>query len=207
MIPHTDSSGLLVGAAVLAEGTMVSFLAGVAMRFKARRPRTRANLCMRTIGAAACVLNSVQLHAMTRSGRSFGALESVGVVGCTLAITLFFVTWQATRDADFGVALAPRQPDSLVRHGPFAWIRHPFYTSYFLGWVSVAVLLQTWTSGLLAAAMCLFYATAAFQEERLLASSPLAADYATYRAEVGMFVPRLREWMRGDHHPRTTPRE
>jgi len=186
---------------------MASFLAGVAMRFKARRPRTRANLIMRTIGAAACVLNSVQLYSMTRSGRSFGALESVGVVGCILAITLFFVTWRATRDADFGVALAPRQPDSLVRHGPFAWIRHPFYTSYFLGWVSVAVLLQTWTSGLLAAAMCVFYAIAAFQEERLLASSPLAADHATYRAEVGMFVPRLRKWMRGDHHPRTTPRE
>ncbi len=202
-----DSSALLVGAAVLAEGTMLSFVAGIAMRFRAGRTRTRANHSMRTVGAAAWVLNSIQLHSMTRSGRSFGALESIGVVGCTLAMTLFFVTWSATRKADFGVALAPRPPDSLVRHGPFAWIRHPFYASYFLGWLSVAALLQTWTSGLLAVAMCLFYGTAAFQEERLIASSPVAADYAAYRTEVGMFVPRLRKWMRRAHPPRTTPRE
>jgi protein-S-isoprenylcysteine O-methyltransferase Ste14 len=82
-------------------------------------------------------------------------------------------------------------PQRLVMHGPYAHVRHPFYSSFLLALLA----------GLLAAPGALtavalgwgaiaLHATAVREERRLLASA-FGAEYRQYRGRTGRFVPRL----------------
>lgn len=168
---------------------MVLFTAGSLFRFKPRGPRTVSNALVRVLGlvvvlhnCVACALLAPPLH----------TTQELGLTMLLVATVLFLSAWRASGDHSFGVALAPHAPELLVRRGPFRLVRHPFYVSYFLGYIGAALLLASPVSGAFALAMCLLYGAAAFQEERLIAGSALALEYAAYRREVGMFVPRLR---------------
>lgn len=92
----------------------------------------------------------------------------------------------------FYIAWSDEVPPALCDDGPYRWIRHPLYTSYILAFVALAVALPgIVTLAILAFNLALFL-HAAWSDERSLARSDLAADYAKYRQRTGMFVPRLR---------------
>ena len=83
------------------------------------------------------------------------------------------------------------QPQHLVQEGPYRYLRHPFYTAYSLTWMAgVLATDEPWLL-LSVLVMGLLYRKAALQEEKKFISSPLGADYQRYRAQTGMFLPRL----------------
>lgn len=83
----------------------------------------------------------------------------------------------------------PGERAQLVRHGIYARLRHPLYTSVIavaLGW---ALVWQSWPALLLAAALIPFFHAKARREERWLREK--FPEYAEYEQRVPRFTPWL----------------
>lgn len=114
---------------------------------------------------------------------------------CTLfvaAIALFVWTVRATRQTPPTLAFDTDQPSFLLRHGPYRYVRHPFYLSYLLFWTGTAVAFSGLVPWLTPAVMLAVYRIAAGREEQKFAGSDFRMDYDTYRRHAGMFLPRAR---------------
>jgi protein-S-isoprenylcysteine O-methyltransferase Ste14 len=83
-------------------------------------------------------------------------------------------------------------PDSLCEKGPYAYIRHPIYASYVLAFVAALVALPTIAMLLILLFNATLFTHAAFSDERSMANSALASEYAQYRERTGMFFPRFK---------------
>lgn len=114
-----------------------------------------------------------------------------GVGFFALAQVTFWWAIRSFRGNRPAFAFTEAQPLTLNEAGPYAYIRHPFYTSYILGWLgAVFATGQPWL--LIAVAwMSWFYVRAAQQEERTLSNGPLGASYRLYQSRTGMFWPKL----------------
>lgn len=92
----------------------------------------------------------------------------------------------------FGVGWGDHVPEDLCDGGPYRFVRHPLYLSYLLASVAAFVALPHWITAALVAVHAAIWTIAARDDERRIASSPLAAQYADYRSRVGMLFPRIR---------------
>lgn len=81
-------------------------------------------------------------------------------------------------------------PEHLVTEGPYAVVRHPFYTSYIASMVGcVLAAPHVVTLAMLVVVAIRLNATAAREEARFLTSEELGARYAEYAASTGRFLP------------------
>ena len=83
----------------------------------------------------------------------------------------------------------PSAQAQLVRHGIYAVIRHPLYTSVIavaLGW---ALVWQSWPSLLVAVTLIPFFSAKARREERWLREK--FPEYAAYEQRVRRFIPGI----------------
>lgn len=82
---------------------------------------------------------------------------------------------------------------TIVRTGPYRWIRHPMYSANMLLTVGFAFLLLNPLLLLLGLVVVVLARVRAGLEERLFLDSPrLRIEYSAYRAETGRFFPRVR---------------
>ena len=82
-------------------------------------------------------------------------------------------------------------PRSIVTHGPYRWVRHPFYVAFLLLLAGTALITRDAIAvGSLLGGIGILSWTARREESRL-SSSELGAEYVSYRARTGRFVPRL----------------
>jgi protein-S-isoprenylcysteine O-methyltransferase Ste14 len=70
-------------------------------------------------------------------------------------------------------------------------VRHPLYVAYLLAFLAALVALPHWLTAGIFLVTCVLFVHAARHDERQIAASALAADYAVYREHTGMFLPRL----------------
>jgi protein-S-isoprenylcysteine O-methyltransferase Ste14 len=91
----------------------------------------------------------------------------------------------------FGIAFADQVPEAVCTDGPYRWVRHPLYVSYLLAYLALLVALPHWLTAAVFVVNIALFAFAARNDERNLAASALAADYAAYRERTGMFLPRF----------------
>lgn len=120
-----------------------------------------------------------------------GARWSGALALLVLSAGLFAWTVGATRRTPPTLAFDTDQPAFLLRHGPYRLVRHPFYLSYLLYWTGTAMAFGGPWPWLTPAVMAAVYWRAAMLEERKFRRSDLAAAYETYRAQAGLFWPRL----------------
>jgi protein-S-isoprenylcysteine O-methyltransferase Ste14 len=114
----------------------------------------------------------------------------IGLALLLLSDALFVWCVLVTRRRRRSIAFSGDPPDQLLRRGPYAWTRHPFYSSYLLSYLAALVAtLNPWLLAPLAAVWAVLFA-AARQEEAGFAGSPMAGEYEAYAAKVGRFVPR-----------------
>jgi protein-S-isoprenylcysteine O-methyltransferase Ste14 len=119
---------------------------------------------------------------------------ALGVAAAVLAaasIVLIVATMEAHRVRPALWHQDDDAPAELVTRGPYARIRHPFYSSFLLTFMAALLALPH-----PATLACLLYATAALtltarREERRLADSAFGDDYRRYLAASGRFLPRL----------------
>ncbi|MGI4977736.1 MAG: methyltransferase family protein [Janthinobacterium lividum] len=111
-----------------------------------------------------------------------------------VALGLFWWTVRTTARRRLTLAFDDDQPTFLHRHGPYRWVRHPFYASYILFWLASSLA----TPGLLpwAVPVCFvaIYIVAATKEEGKFETSSLGMEYARYRSETGMLLPFRWRW-------------
>jgi protein-S-isoprenylcysteine O-methyltransferase Ste14 len=108
-----------------------------------------------------------------------------------VAIALFYWTVRATKQTPPTLAFDTDQPSFLLRHGPYRYVRHPFYLSYLLFWIGTAVASSGLAPWLAPAVMLAVYRTAAGREEQKFAGSDFRMAYEAYRRQAGMFLPRV----------------
>lgn len=150
------------------------------------------------------------MHVLTILGTTF-AIANVASLIFAPASTLRLITadvlmagasilfWSATRvirASPFELAFGKVAPTVLVRQGPYAWVRHPFYSSYLLAWIAGAVATESLIAVTAVAVMTAFYLVAIRREEASFLESDMHDAYAKYRAEVGCLLPRLWAWNR-----------
>jgi protein-S-isoprenylcysteine O-methyltransferase Ste14 len=75
--------------------------------------------------------------------------------------------------------------------GPYRYVRHPFYLSYMVAFVGVAVAFPSLVVSVVCALNIGLFGYMAIDDERVLLASPLGTVYTDYRGRVEMFVPRF----------------
>ena len=144
------------------------------------------------------------LIALNLSATSYNAYllfhgpESIVSIVCYLISLFLFLGTLGTvyrrKESGLSVAFSTDVPVRLIRSGPYAYIRNPFYTAYLLAFF--APLCSKWDglSALFFTAMLLVYYNAARLEEKKFASSVLKEEYVAYCASTGQFLPKF--WRR-----------
>ena len=135
-----------------------------------------------------------------------------GVALYTFSFLLFWTAASAARQTRLQLFFSKVPPNSLLTHGPYQVVRHPFYVAYTLAWIAGSIIVdKPWL--LASAGFCLWiYYRAARLEEASFQQTAFAQAYARYSEMVGMFVPRipswavLRQWLLENITPPTTDR-
>ena len=84
-----------------------------------------------------------------------------------------------------------RQQHTLVIHGPYRWVRHPFYDSAALLVVAISLTAANWflfVSGIVL--LCLLILRTRMEEENLAAR--FGDSYRAYRERTGRFLPEFK---------------
>ncbi len=108
-----------------------------------------------------------------------------------LSLLIFWNSIQAAKKNQLSFAFSDEKPTGVVVHGPYKFIRHPFYASYTIAWIAGYV--GTGNLVLLAIAIIMFvlYLKSAKNEERVILASDLKRDYSNYKNKTGMFFPKI----------------
>ena len=89
-----------------------------------------------------------------------------------------------------------RQQHTLVIHGPYRWVRHPFYDSAALLAVAVSLIAANWFLFVTGVVLfCLLIIRTRTEEENLVAR--FGDSYRAYMEQTGRFLPRIRANRRG----------
>ncbi len=104
-----------------------------------------------------------------------------------LVIAYLFVLWALlTLRRNLSIFPEARQ---LVRHGPYALVRHPLYSAHIISYTLIALPRLGWAALLIAAAGIGGELLRARNEERVLRGA--FPEYASYAATTPRFVPRV----------------
>ncbi len=118
-------------------------------------------------------------------------LRFVGIGGGMLALVV--LTWaHHALGRNFSTRPVIKPHHRLVSHGPYRWIRHPIYSSYFLLFLSAFLISQNWVVGGAGLGIILSLMTIRlWQEERLL-EERFGEEYTAYARITGRFLPMVR---------------
>lgn len=120
-----------------------------------------------------------------------GVGQTAGIIAITLFLVASLIFWwavQTTKNRPPAVAYSNNIPAMIYTDGPYAYVRHPFYLAYCLGWIATAIAggpIQ-WIP---AALIIGWYYKTARDEEAHFAASSVAEEYARYRRKTGLILP------------------
>lgn len=114
---------------------------------------------------------------------------------CGLAIEVLFLALFYASHRQLGrnwsVTLEIRDKHRLVTDGPYRYVRHPMYSSFWLWAIAQAFLLPNWVAGLSGiAGVGLLYFWRVGAEESLMEKS-FGDEYRSYAARTGRVIPRI----------------
>jgi protein-S-isoprenylcysteine O-methyltransferase Ste14 len=111
------------------------------------------------------------------------------VIGLFVVPPLLFWTFHSL-GANLTDTVVTRRVHTLVTHGPYRWVRHPFYDVGFLGLVSLSLLTANWLIALLGiSALTMLVVRTRIEEQKLI--ERFGDEYRAYAAQTGRFLPRL----------------
>jgi protein-S-isoprenylcysteine O-methyltransferase Ste14 len=113
----------------------------------------------------------------------------IGLYTCSLY--LFWWSVFTARNLDFAFS---NEVSRIIRTGPYYFIRHPFYLSYTLSWISSSLLFNSIGLWITLGLLVIFYFLSARKEEKVFNDSMYSIQYAEYIRSTGMFLPRVTQW-------------
>lgn len=135
------------------------------------------------VGAIATLLLDV--------GARIRGVPSVAIAVFLASLIVFSMSVRSFTGNPPSIAFTPGPPERLLLHGPYRYIRHPFYVSYILFWAGVLIASPSIFTLIAFVVMFALYVKAARFEESEIMRSSLSAEYATYLHRTGMFLPHF----------------
>lgn len=117
-------------------------------------------------------------------------LRWVGVISGALCALLMYWTLSSL-GKNLTDTVVTRQNATLVTHGPYRWVRHPFYVTAALLMASVTVLTASGFIGVSSLLVLSLLTIRTPKEEQMLIAR-FGQSYRDYMARTGRFVPRWR---------------
>jgi len=117
----------------------------------------------------------------------------VGMIAMACGLLLWTLHWLGKNLTD---TVVTRQQHTLVVHGPYRWVRHPFYDSAALLVVAISLTAANWfffVNGIVL--LCLLIIRTRMEEENLVAR--FGESYTAYRERTGRFLPEFGTILRG----------
>lgn len=115
--------------------------------------------------------------------------QIAGLTVLTFGLWLLIRAHQALGEF-YGVKLYIKQNHYVIDAGPYAYVRHPMYTTYLTWFAAMTLIVPHYIpAAVFIMGTCGFYRMAK-GEERML-SQALGEPYRKYRQRTGMFVPGL----------------
>jgi protein-S-isoprenylcysteine O-methyltransferase Ste14 len=140
------------------------------------------------------VAGGLALYALYRlfPGSSFGIERGLIVWLLFIYATAVFTwAWRINLSQPLDFVFSARAPQHIQTRGPYARIRHPFYSSYCAAWIACMVAtLDVWIIAVGCGLMALYF-WAAKREEHAFEASAHGAIYREYRKSAGMLLPKL----------------
>ena len=114
---------------------------------------------------------------------------------CVLFVGVALLAWTLrSLGVNLTDTVVTRQAHTLITHGPYRWVRHPFYDALALFVVAFALLAANWFMLVTGAIVFLLLAIRSETEEALLLAR-FGEPYRSYQKSTGRFLPR---WHRSD---------
>ncbi|HWI19495.1 MAG TPA: methyltransferase, partial [Vicinamibacterales bacterium] len=114
----------------------------------------------------------------------------IGITMYAASLSLFLAAIEAARRAPLTRTFVYSPAcDTILKTGPYRFIRHPIYLSYSLAWLAAPIAMLSIPLGLTAIFMIACYAVSAREEERLLASGPKGPEYAEWSKKTSRLIP------------------
>lgn len=110
----------------------------------------------------------------------------VAVYGISLA--LFWWAIKTARDLNFASSAVK---DQIFTTGAFGVVRHPFYLSYIMVWLTSSALFGSVYLWISCVVLIVLYYSSARQEEASILESEFGESYETYKLATGMFLPKV----------------
>jgi protein-S-isoprenylcysteine O-methyltransferase Ste14 len=118
------------------------------------------------------------------------SLRWTGAGLCAVATGL--LTWTLrSLGTNLTDTVVTRQAHTLVTHGPYRWVRHPFYDSLALLILAISLIAANWFFLLIGSVFFALGVVRTRTEEELLLAR-FGDAYRTYVMQTGRFVPRSR---------------
>jgi protein-S-isoprenylcysteine O-methyltransferase Ste14 len=117
------------------------------------------------------------------------ALDWTGVAVAALGIAITF--WARVHiGRNWSARVVIKEQHELIRSGPYRFVRHPIYTGLLIAIVGTALVIGEWRAVLAMVFAVIGFTAKAKREEAILVGE-FGEDYARYRGETGMLLPRL----------------
>lgn len=117
------------------------------------------------------------------------------IVGCTslsLAAALFIWSLKTAKGARLALNFSV---DQIYKSGAYGFVRHPLYVSYSITWITIAAICDYTLLYLPLVYLLVFYLIAARTEEKKIMEGSHSEEYKNYKLNVGMFFPRVTQWV------------
>ncbi len=108
-----------------------------------------------------------------------------------ISLAMFWWAVKSANRLDFAFS---KNVGEIITNGPFGFIRHPFYVSYTLCWFASSLLFTSYLLWITLTYLIFFYFISARREENAILKSTHSTEYASYKKEIGMFLPRVTQW-------------
>jgi protein-S-isoprenylcysteine O-methyltransferase Ste14 len=120
--------------------------------------------------------------------------HAAGLAALGLAITLAglaLAIWaRVTLGGNWSGQVTFKEDHELVRHGPYAHVRHPIYSAILLMIAGTAISIGT-LGALVGLALILVGIWLKLGQEEALMTQHFPSEYPTYKSQVGALIPRL----------------
>ncbi len=122
------------------------------------------------------------------------ATEVSAIIGSAIYILALLLFWWAINTAKSLNFAFGNFNGQIITSGPFRFVRHPFYVSYFFIWLTSTLLFNSVILWITLLYLVAFYVSSAKSEEKAILSSRQACEYQAYCQQVNMFLPRIKTW-------------
>lgn len=113
-------------------------------------------------------------------------------ISFTLSLVSLFIFWWSAitiKNYHFDVIFSENSPEQIVLHGPYRWIRHPFYCSYILCYLGIIILNRNSLISFVSFSLIFYYFIEAKKEERKILNGSQREVYLSYQKKSYRFLP------------------